>query len=150
MAFMKKLIAIALTAIVLVVMFGMMISQAIIEGEIKDAVTKTIEDYDGEDLSSIETLQYEEHYVFVMSQNFDEILAHPNEDLIGTVPTGVTSSNIPIPEIIHRLETSQGVWVEYEFFNPEADTVQHKRAWMVLENDLVFGSGYYMPFSNKD
>lgn len=118
-----------------------------LEDEIKDAITQTIDSFDGKELSSIDNLQFGDHYTFVLSPELDEILAHPNQNLVGTEPTGVNNANFPVDKIIDRLEDDGNVWIEYEFLNPDNNKVQHKRALLVLENNLVFGSGYYLPFS---
>lgn len=134
-------------AIAIIIPFSIIIGQGMLEDEIKDAITQTIDSFDGKELSSIDNLQFGDHYTFVLSPELDEILAHPNQNLVGTEPTGVNNANFPVDKIIDRLEDDGNVWIEYEFLNPDNDKVQHKRALLVLENNLVFGSGYYLPFS---
>lgn len=136
-----------ITVIAIIIPFSIIIGQGMLEGEIKDAVTQTIESFDGKELSSIDNLQFGDHYTFVLSPELDEILVHPNQNLVGTEPTGVNNANFSVDKIIDRLEEDGNVWIEYEFLNPDNDKVQHKRALLVLENNLVFGSGYYLPFS---
>lgn len=136
-----------ISIIAIIVPFSIIISQGLLEEEIKDAITQTIESFDGKDLASIDNLQFGEHYTFVLSPELDEILVHPNQKLVGTEPTGVNNANYSVDKIIDRLEEDGNVWIEYEFLNPDNDKVQHKRALLVLENNLVFGSGYYLPFS---
>lgn len=141
-----KLISI-FAAIAIIIPFVIVAGQGMLEDEIKDAVIQTIEGFDGKDLASIDNLQFGDHYTFVLSPELDEILVHPNQNLVGTEPSGVSNANYPVDEIINRLEDDGSVWIEYEFLNPDNDKVQHKRTLLVLENNLVFGSGYYLPLS---
>lgn len=40
---------------------------------------------------------------------------------------------------------SEGAWASYMSYNPDTRTRQLERAWMVLHEGYVFGSGYFAP-----
>lgn len=108
---------------------------------LKGLVQLSINQYDG-DLSSI-TLQYGEHYTFVLSGNLDTILAHPNIEDVGVYPTGINNGNIPVEELLNLLNTTDGVWLDYTYNNPATGQIEDKRSWLVLSDGYVFGTGYY-------
>ena len=109
---------------------------------IKQLVQLTIDQYDG-DLLSITTIEFGEHYSFVLSENLDEILIHPNPKVIGTEPIGVTHANISLETIKETLKTQGEIWIDYVYLNPATGNEENKRSWLVLNNGYVFGSGYY-------
>ena len=111
---------------------------------IKQLVQLTIDQYDG-DLSSITTIEFGEHYSYVLSENLDEILIHPNSKVIGTEPVGVTHANISLEIIKETLKTQGEIWIDYVYLNPATGDDENKRSLLVLHEGYVFGSGYYNP-----
>ena len=54
------------------------------------------------------------------------------------------ASDRPFEVIQDDLNREGGTWVEYDFRNPDTDTVQKKRTWLFQHDGYVFGSGYYV------
>ena len=52
-------------------------------------------------------------------------------------------ADMSVDELLGELSIERGVWVEYEFMNPETGKQEIKRTWLTMHDGLVFGSGYY-------
>jgi len=115
------------------------------EKHVENIVLLTIYQYDGEDLSSIDTLDYGEHYSFVLSDDLDEILLHPNYDVIGTHPTSINNADIPVDVIIETLNEDGEIWINYTYENPATNTIEDKKSLLILHEGYVFAAGYYNP-----
>ena len=85
-----------------------------------------------------------EWYVFIADEN-DEIIAHPNPDILGeylTGPTGVDITGYRHGEEIAGA-TEEGKWVDYIFLNPASGNQEYKHTWVVRHDGLIFASGWY-------
>ena len=111
--------------------------------QVQLSVQKTIESFDG-DLKNI-VLTEGKYYSFVFDEKLDKILLHPREELIDTLPTGITNANISIKEMNARLTQHGATWIDYEFYNPETGNVDSKTTYLVKHAGYVFGAGYYSP-----
>ena len=83
-------------------------------------------------------------YVFIVDEN-DEIIAHPNPDVVGESlfgPTGVDITGYRHGEEIAGA-TEEGKWVDYIFLNPASGNQEYKHAWVVRHDGLIFASGWY-------
>ena len=87
----------------------------------------------------------ESWYVFIADGN-DEIVAHATvpdnlgKSILG--PLGVDSAgNIFGPEL--AAATEEGVWVDYNYFNPTTGDEGIKHTWAVRHDGLLFASGWY-------
>lgn len=117
-----------------------------VEDAVKQAVTDTIQQYtDGGSLESVTDLQHGEYYSFVVHSDLEQVLVHPRADLVGTQTDALVGADPPPETVMELLKTQDGVWVNYEFLNPDDGLVENKRSWLVLHDGYVFGSGYYMP-----
>ena len=89
-------------------------------------------------------------YVFIA--NTDILLANAG------VPSIVGTSSLdsrgpdgyPIGRHISAVVSEEGTWVDYYWVNPESGQTQTKHSWVVLHDDLIFGSGWYEPGPSKD
>ena len=85
-----------------------------------------------------------EWYVFIADEN-DEIVAHPNPDVLGESlhgPTGVDITGYRHGEVIASA-TEEGMWVDYIFLNPVSGNQEYKHTWVVRHGGLTFASGWY-------
>ena len=85
-----------------------------------------------------------EWYVFIADEN-DEIIAHPNPDVVGESlngPTGVDITGYHHGEVIASA-TEEGMWVDYIFLNLASGNQEYKHAWVVRHDGLIFASGWY-------
>ena len=83
-------------------------------------------------------------YTFVVEPETGDTLAQ-NADpaLIGMPDWDAIASALPIAGILEELETEPGVWANYAHTNPVTGDMESKRAWLIMHDGLVFGSGYY-------
>lgn len=111
--------------------------------EVQLSVQKTIDSFDGT-LDSV-ILREGKYYSFVVDEKLEKILLHPRKELIDTVPTALTNANIPVEEMIERLDEYGSIWVDYEFYDPITGNVEPKTSYFVSHEGYVFGAGYYTP-----
>ncbi len=83
-------------------------------------------------------------YIFIADVHTGRNVAH------ATIPSRVgtySADNVDItghaygPLLMGAPES--GHWVDYVFYNPQTDTGATKHTWVVRQDDLVFGSGWY-------
>ena len=85
-----------------------------------------------------------EWYIFIADEN-DEIIAHPNPDVVGESlygPTGVDITGYRHGEVIAGA-TEEGMWVDYIFLNLASGNQEYKHTWVVRHDGLIFASGWY-------
>ena len=85
------------------------------------------------------------YYSFVVDEKLEKILLHPREELIDTMPKGLTNANISIQEMNERLSDQGETWINYEFYNPITGNVDPKTTYLVSHEGYVFGAGFYSP-----
>ena len=89
-------------------------------------------------------------YPFILSPTDYTVLAHGADPTrVGEISVSLTDSDKPAEVIIDELQNNEGTWVEYVFSNPSTGMDQNKRSWLVLHDDLIFGSGYYQDDSTS-
>ena len=84
-------------------------------------------------------------YVFVLELSDPPVVvAHGSlPDRVGAVSKSLTTADRPYEQILADLQSGEGAWVKYVFTNPATGAEQSKRSWLVLQENYVFGSGYY-------
>ena len=90
-----------------------------------------------------------EWYVFVFDEN-GRLAAHPNKDLLGEDvkgDLGVDSAGYRFGEVFLST-TEEGRWVDYVYLNPASGEQEYKHSWVVKEDGLIFGSGWYQVLPN--
>ena len=99
-----------------------------------DDITASADDYDSS-----------KPYVFVLDDtDAPKILAHGAfPDKVGADASPLLEADRPYGQILEELRSGEGAWAEYEFPNPATGLEQSKRSWLVLQDNYVFGSGYY-------
>ena len=85
-------------------------------------------------------------YVFITGPD-DLYVAHP------TAPTFIGRDIKDIPGIDGSpvgvniaMATTDGLWTEYLWPNPETNKLEYKRTWSIRYEGYLFGSGYYEPW----
>ena len=83
-------------------------------------------------------------YLSITDPN-DIFVAHPTSpDLVGTDIKDVKGlDGSPLGEEFAKT-TGAGLWIEYEWLNPETGKVEMKRAWGMRHDGYIFGAGYYI------
>ena len=83
-------------------------------------------------------------YLFVVDPETGTVLAQGvNPGLIESSDWQAITGEVPAAELLDELGTERGVWVEYEFVNPETGIMEPKRTWLSIYEGYVFGAGYY-------
>lgn len=111
--------------------------------EVRLVVTNTIESFNG-NLDEV-TLKHGDHYSFVLDEKLTKLVAHPREELINTLPDGLSNADIPISEMIERLDQYGSTWVHYKFLNPETGNVDPKTTYLEKHGEYIYGAGFYSP-----
>ena len=85
-------------------------------------------------------------YVFVLELTEPPVVAAHGAipERVGAVSKSLTLAERPYEAVMADLRSSEGTWVEYVFPNPATGKEQSKKSWLVLEDNYVFGSGYYV------
>ena len=50
---------------------------------------------------------------------------------------------VPAQDLLSELSRGSGTWVIYSHTSPITGELETKRAWLVLGDGLIFGTGYY-------
>ena len=113
-------------------------------------VNKAIDKYESEGLDA--TLAYYntkesmdgQWYVFIISED-DTILAHAaNPDLVNrSISAAIGPNGYPAGKAVAAVADDDGEWFDYTFPNPASGALETKHSWMVLHDEIVFGSGWY-------
>ena len=82
-------------------------------------------------------------YVLITDEN-DIYVAHPlRPDFIGKDIKDIPGlDGTPLGEKIAKA-TEAGLWIEYDWSNPESGEIELKRTWAIRHDGYLFGSGYY-------
>ena len=83
-------------------------------------------------------------YVFIAGED-ETMAAHAaNPDLIGKRPSDIRGpGGYPTGPALAAIADEDGGWFEYTFDNPATGAVETKHSWVVIHNDVAFGSGWY-------
>ena len=91
-------------------------------------------------------------YVFIADEQ-DVLLANAaNLQFVGLPPDQVVGANgYPAGEAVAAVARAnpEGAWLEYTFPNPTSGRYETKNSWVIVHDDLVFGSGWYEPRSEQ-
>ena len=82
-------------------------------------------------------------YILMTDEN-DIYVAHPlRPDFIGKDIKDIPGlDGTPIGAEIAKA-TGTGLWIEYDWPNPESGEIERKRTWAIRHDGYLFGSGYY-------
>ena len=82
-------------------------------------------------------------YVLMTDEN-DIYVAHPlRPDFIGKDIKDIPGlDGTPLGEEIAKA-TGRGLWIEYDWPNPESGEIERKHTWAIRHDGYLFGSGYY-------
>ena len=85
-------------------------------------------------------------YGFVVDPQTGSTLAQSvDPGLIGGTPDwDAIVAALPAQDIMDKISRGVGTWVDYTQTNPVTGQEEIKRAWLVMHDGLVFGSGYYL------
>ena len=83
-------------------------------------------------------------YMFVADES-GRLIAHgASQDLVGVPLVDVIGANgYPSGRIVADDADEDGEWSVYTFFNPATGRSQTKHSWLVKNDGLIFGSGWY-------
>ena len=89
-------------------------------------------------------------YMFIADT--DTMLAHAAiPALVGRSTDDVKGPDgFPVNEQIAAVATEDGAWVDYTWVNPNTGESETKHSWVVLHDDILFGSGWYEPGPSRD
>ncbi|MYD53891.1 MAG: hypothetical protein F4W96_06275 [Chloroflexi bacterium] len=88
-------------------------------------------------------------YMFIMDED-DVVVAHRNQDLIGVPGVDVNGPDgYPAGRMVIEVASVEGSWVDYQFHNPETGRGEIKHSWIVRQDGLIFGSGWYESAPSK-
>ena len=83
-------------------------------------------------------------YVFIIDEN-QTIIAHAADpDLVGKhVSQALGPNSYPTGSAVAASADQDGAWFDYTYANPASGVVETKHSWMVIHDDITFGSGWY-------
>lgn len=131
------------------------------ESKAQEMVTETIELYKtkGAEEAFAEinakpedyTAEDEDVYVFVVGPD-DTVLVHTeNPDYVGKKTTEVVDSKgANLGEAKRKAATAEGAWFEYDVTDPESEEVEHRKSWLVLYEDTIFGAAIEVDAIDED
>ena len=83
-------------------------------------------------------------YPFVVDAETWQTLAHATvPGRVGVCCSQAIAEYNDLDQVRQTLETQEGVWVEYEFLNPNTQRDEFKNTYLVTFDGYTFGSGYY-------
>lgn len=117
---------------------------------VQNIVSNAISLYDSEDVNAFEIITSKstdlqgDMYPFVIS--LDGIIkAHgANSERVGMESVSIHDADVSYDEIQEILKNNKSLWVKYSFVNLQTNIEQEKRALLVLHDEYIFGSGYYL------
>ena len=123
--------------------------ESIIEETVNDAIALYKADPDNAFAQINSMMSTDYHYPFVLDPDTLQIPlliqiaygADPNK--VGKVAVGITKSDIPLDEILSRLQDGP-VWADLIIQDPITQTDQHKRYLYVMHDGYIFGSRHYV------
>ena len=118
--------------------------ESIIEETVNDAIALYKADPENAFAQINSMMSTDYHYPFVLDPDTLQILAYgadPNK--VGKVAVGITKSDIPLDEILSRLQDGP-VWADLIIQDPITQTDQHKRYLYVMHDGYIFGSRYFV------
>jgi len=88
-------------------------------------------------------------YMFIMDED-DVVVAHQNQDLIGVPGVDVNGPDgYPAGRMVIEVASVEGSWVDYQFDNLATGRAEIKHSWIVRQDGLIFGSGWYESAPSK-
>ena len=89
-------------------------------------------------------------YIFIADA--DTMLAHAAIPvLVGRNTDDIKGPDgFPVNEQIAAVATEDGAWVDYTWVNPNTGESETKHSWVVVQDDILFGSGWYEPGPSRD
>lgn len=96
--------------------------------------------------SEITALNIEdETYPFVLDYKTAEEIADGSVlDRRGQIVWEQHELKAAIGDVLDILESGQGAWITYVFLNPGTGENQAKKSWVIMHDDYLFGSGFYL------
>ena len=83
-------------------------------------------------------------YVFIIDDNQTIISHAPNPDLVGKDASQALGPNsYPTGSAVAASADEDGAWFDYTYANPASGVVETKHSWVVIHDDITFGSGWY-------
>ena len=71
-------------------------------------------------------------------------LMPPTPDLVGKhVSQALGPNSYPTGSAVAASADQDGAWFDYTYANPASGVVETKHSWMVIHDDITFGSGWY-------
>ena len=83
-------------------------------------------------------------YVFIIDDNQTIISHAPNPDLVRKDASQALGPNsYPTGSAVAASADEDGAWFDYTYANPASGVVETKHSWVVIHDDITFGSGWY-------
>lgn len=84
-------------------------------------------------------------YPFIINPATGKIVAHGAfPHLIGTDSVILTDrTERTTADILADLAINENTWTDYKFQNPRTDELEHKKTYLRLHDEYIFGSGFY-------
>lgn len=83
-------------------------------------------------------------YPYVVDAKTWETVAHATlPGRVGICCSQAIAESNDLDEVRRTLETQEGDWIEYTFYNPSTQGDEAKRVYLVTYDGYTFGSGYY-------
>ena len=96
-------------------------------------------------MNTIEDQTSTEYYPFVMDSKTFVFLAHgADKTNVGKVASLMFDATVSNEDIVKELNENGSTWIHYSWVNPENGEIQEKTTYLVLQNDVILASGYYL------
>lgn len=82
-------------------------------------------------------------YSFIVDPTSGVVLAQGTPSDITDTDWEAITQEYSARELIRNLEVSAGMWVTYDFVNPQTGEMETKHTWLRMHDGHIFGSGYY-------
>ena len=120
------------------------------EGMVQAAVEDAVLRYESDGKKAFEEItglapSKVDYPTFILNSTTGKIEAYAGQSqMVGRILSGVFAADRPYDEIVEELRDGEGVWVTSLLTNQDTLSKQTARVWLTLNDEYVFGAGYYI------
>lgn len=121
-----------------------------IEGMVQAAVEDAVLRYESDGKKAFEEItglvpSKVKYPTFILNSTTGKIEAYAGQSqMVGRILSGVFAADRPYDEIVEGLRSGEGIWVTSLLTNQDTLSKQTARVWLTLNDEYVFGAGYYI------
>lgn len=121
-----------------------------IEGMVQAAVEDAVLRYESDGKKAFEEItglvpSKVDYPTFILNSTTGKIEAYAAQSqMVGRILSGIFAADRPYDEIVEELRSGEGIWVTSLLTNQDTLSKQTARVWLTLNDEYVFGAGYYI------